>query len=212
VLRTRERLNLVRDDALRFVEILGLLCEISSSHGGEYDVRSCLLGCNVSRQSFYTALQPRRQLWTSYSVYCLFERIIIGWGTHWVRCLSLYCIVYWIHCLPSATGHCIPLRIVFIFRTPKSVRYVSICSLQSAGEAQSGHTGYQTDTRHIRTGLWGWDRPTGREGTDSQVWGTVHSHAETTERLYTAPPGDNTVRLQSSIKLVSGPLIKYYLM
>jgi hypothetical protein len=54
-------------------------CEISSSHGGEYDVQSCLLGYtewlipddggsthlwNVGRQSFYTAVYPRRQLWT----------------------------------------------------------------------------------------------------------------------------------------------------
>jgi hypothetical protein len=31
--------------------------EISSSHGGEYDVQSCLLG----------SVQPRRQLWTSYA-------------------------------------------------------------------------------------------------------------------------------------------------
>jgi hypothetical protein len=37
-------------------------CEISSSHGGEYDVQSCLLGCTAGRQSFYTAVQPRRQL------------------------------------------------------------------------------------------------------------------------------------------------------
>jgi hypothetical protein len=37
------------------------LCEISSSHGGEYDVQNCLLGCTASiirdgRQSFYTAV------------------------------------------------------------------------------------------------------------------------------------------------------------
>jgi hypothetical protein len=25
-------------------------CEISSSHGGEYDVQSCLLGCNAVKQ------------------------------------------------------------------------------------------------------------------------------------------------------------------
>jgi hypothetical protein len=67
------------------------LCEISSSHGGEYDVQNCLLGCtaaynncrptfqrcvlppddggstylwNVGRQLFYTAVHPRRQFWT----------------------------------------------------------------------------------------------------------------------------------------------------
>jgi hypothetical protein len=28
-----------------------ITCEISSSHGGEYDVQSCLLGCNAVRTS-----------------------------------------------------------------------------------------------------------------------------------------------------------------
>jgi hypothetical protein len=32
------------------------VCEISSSHGGEYEVQNCLLGC--------TAVHPRRQVWT----------------------------------------------------------------------------------------------------------------------------------------------------
>jgi hypothetical protein len=37
--------------------------EISSSHGGEYDVQSCLLGYTaVGRQLFYTALKPTTQL------------------------------------------------------------------------------------------------------------------------------------------------------
>jgi hypothetical protein len=39
-------------------------CEISSSHGGEYEVQNCLLGCTavyVGRQLFYTAVHPRRQ-------------------------------------------------------------------------------------------------------------------------------------------------------
>jgi hypothetical protein len=89
----------------------------------------------------------------------------------------------------------------------KSVRYISVCSLQSAGEAQSGHTGYQTDTRHIRTGLWGCDRPTERRGTDSQLWGNVPSHAETTEWLHTAPPGDNTVRLYNNDKVITDIIV-----
>jgi hypothetical protein len=45
-------------------------CEISSSHGGEYDVQRCLLGyrllpCKMildRRFRFYTAVYPRRQL------------------------------------------------------------------------------------------------------------------------------------------------------
>jgi hypothetical protein len=32
------------------------ICEISSSHGGEYEVQNCLLRC--------TAVHPRRQVWT----------------------------------------------------------------------------------------------------------------------------------------------------
>jgi hypothetical protein len=39
---------------------IGYDCEISSSHGGEYDVQSCLLGYtavyNYFRQSLYTAV------------------------------------------------------------------------------------------------------------------------------------------------------------
>jgi hypothetical protein len=35
-------------------------CEISSSHGGSTHL------WNVGRQSFYTAVHPRRQFWTSY--------------------------------------------------------------------------------------------------------------------------------------------------
>jgi hypothetical protein len=38
-------------------------CEISSSHGGEYDGGSTHLW-NVGRQLFYTAVHPRRQFWT----------------------------------------------------------------------------------------------------------------------------------------------------
>jgi hypothetical protein len=52
-------------------------CEISSSHGGEYDVQNCLLGCtavydggstylwNIVRQLFYTAVHPRKKFWIS---------------------------------------------------------------------------------------------------------------------------------------------------
>jgi hypothetical protein len=61
--------------------------EISSSHGGEYDVQNCLVECtavyirddggsthlwNVGRQSFYTAVHPRRQFWTTMYLLCLF--------------------------------------------------------------------------------------------------------------------------------------------
>jgi hypothetical protein len=37
--------KLIRNISKRFwKELVRLLCEISSSHGGEYDVQSCLLG------------------------------------------------------------------------------------------------------------------------------------------------------------------------
>jgi hypothetical protein len=61
------------------------LFEISSSHGGEYDVQSCLLipddgGSthlwNVGRQSFYTAVYPRR---------CLFEFIRVERGVKFMK-------------------------------------------------------------------------------------------------------------------------------
>jgi hypothetical protein len=56
--------------------------KFSSSHGGEYDVQTCLLGYiipddggsthlwNVGRQSFYTAVYPRTQLWTEKNEDC----------------------------------------------------------------------------------------------------------------------------------------------
>jgi len=38
---------------------------------------------------------------------------------------------------------------MLIFWLSKPVRYAKVCSVQSAGEAQSGAAEDQTDTRHI---------------------------------------------------------------
>jgi hypothetical protein len=48
---------------------ISLIFEISSSHGGEYEVqirddRGSAYLWNVGRQLFYTAAHPRRQIWT----------------------------------------------------------------------------------------------------------------------------------------------------
>ena len=64
---------------------------------------------------------------------------------------------------------------------PQSVHYASVCRLQSAGEAQTGPVGYQTDTRHIRASLRGRDRSTGNRGTKEHTFTTVPSHAGTLE-------------------------------
>jgi hypothetical protein len=50
-------------------------------------------------------------------------------------------------------GHGITLLGMHVCYLPESIRYASVCSLQSAGEAQSVPAGYQTDTRHSRVGL-----------------------------------------------------------
>lgn len=63
----------------------------------------------------------------------------------------------------------------------KSVRYVGVCRLQSAAEAQTGPAGYQTDTCHVRAGLRGCDASTGSRRTDPCLPGPISSHAEETE-------------------------------
>jgi hypothetical protein len=108
------------------------------------------------------------------------------------------------HFHSSFTGHCFPLHRMHVCWVHKSVRYASVCSLQSAGETQSGPAGYQTDTRHSRVGLSDWEWPAG--GT-----GTVPSHAETTEQLHTSPPGDKTVQLVIISIRTSFLLIQHYL-
>jgi len=68
-----------------------------------------------------------------------------------------------------------------VWWVPKPVRDAGVCRLQSAGEAQSGTVGYQTDTRHTRAALQGWDRSARGTGTDTCLPGTVSSYAEEIE-------------------------------
>ena len=78
------------------------------------------------------------------------------------------------------TGYDNSLHIMLIFWLPKSVRYASACSLQSAGETQSGTAGYQTFTRHIRAELQACEWPEGWSRTGLHFRWTIPSHAETT--------------------------------
>jgi hypothetical protein len=64
------------------------LSEISSSHGGEYDVEYDDGGSthlwNVGRQSFYTAVHPRRQFWTTLSkLWFILSRLELGRYCNW---------------------------------------------------------------------------------------------------------------------------------
>ena len=52
-------------------------------------------------------------------------------------------------------GHCSTFRSRYICGLHKRVPYVGVRRLQSAGEAQTGPVGYQTDKRHIRAALRG---------------------------------------------------------
>jgi hypothetical protein len=52
-------------------------------------------------------------------------------------------------------GHNSTFRSRYISWLLKRVPYVGVRRLQSAGEAQTGPVGYQTDTRHIRAALRG---------------------------------------------------------
>jgi len=64
---------------------------------------------------------------------------------------------------------------------PKPIRNVGVRRLQSAGKAQSGTAGYQTDTLHIRAARQGWDRSGRWARTDTCLPGTVSSYAEEIE-------------------------------
>ena len=81
---------------------------------------------------------------------------------------------------PLFTGYDNDLHIMLIFWLPKPVRYASVCSLQSAGEAQGGADGCQTDTWHIGAELRGSVWPERRSRTSSHFRWTIPSHAGTT--------------------------------
>jgi hypothetical protein len=81
---------------------------------------------------------------------------------------------------PLFTGYDNDLHVMHLFWLPKSVRYASVCSLQSAGEAQSGVAGYQSHTRRIRAELLGCGWPERWSRTSSHFRWTISSHAEST--------------------------------
>ena len=96
------------------------------------------------------------------------------------------------HNLQPSAGHCITLRREHSIWFPKPVRYASVCSLQSAGEAQSGAAGHPTDTRLIRSDLQGGERST--EGRGVLLFrGNIPTYAESNEFLHMSSPGDKKV-------------------
>jgi len=81
-------------------------------------------------------------------------------------------------------------------RLPRPVRCVRVCSLQSVGTPQAGLTGYKAESCQITTD------PPGRSWTrerrpKSLLWRTVSWYAETTEQLFTSPPGNKEVWLNN---------------
>jgi len=75
------------------------------------------------------------------------------------------------------TGPINTRHIRYTYCLPKPVRYAGLCSLQSARKAQTGRAGYQTDTRHIRAVLRGWDATFRWSRTTQPFWWIVPSHA-----------------------------------
>ena len=61
--------------------------------------------------------------------------------------------MYYINHFSFLKGCRIVLPLFNIWGLPGPVWYVGVRRLQSAGEAQTGAVGYQTDTRHIRAAL-----------------------------------------------------------
>ena len=93
----------------------------------------------------------------------------------------------------SHAGHCIVLRNVCNFWLPQSVRCTCDCSLQSAGEAQSGVAGHQSITHHKRTGLWRKKLSSSFRATYRHYGERDQTYEESTKRLYTSPPVHTTV-------------------
>jgi hypothetical protein len=85
----------------------------------------------------------------------------------------------------------------------KSLRYASMCSLQSAGEAQSGAVGYQNDTRHIRPGTGRREWSTRFKATNSRYWTSVSRYAGRVKRVHTTPPGHKTVWTHVEVHSIS---------
>ena len=114
--------------------------------------------------------------------------------------------MYYINHFSFLEGFRIVLHLLNIWWFPEPVWYAGVCRLQSAGEAQTGPVGYQTDTSHIRASLWG--RAWQNSGLRSHLGGTVPSHAEAIEWLYTSPPRSTTVRYHN--KLLMNITFRFY--
>ena len=61
--------------------------------------------------------------------------------------------MYYINHFSFLKGYRNVLPLFNIWWLPEPLWYVGVRRLQSAGEAQNGAVGYQTDTRHIRAEL-----------------------------------------------------------
>jgi hypothetical protein len=93
----------------------------------------------------------------------------------------------------SHAGHCIILRITYRVWLPQPVRDVGVRRLQSAGEAESGAAGYQTDTRHYRPRLWRTQLSSSFRATYQHFGARNPTHGKTTKQLHTSPPERKTV-------------------
>ena len=102
-------------------------------------------------------------------------------------------------CIYSRSGHFFTLRNSHLFRLLKSLRYAGVYSLQSAGEAQTDHVGYQTDTRHNRSRIWRQDYSAWFRATNSHYRTNISTYAEAAQRLHTSPPGHQTVRTHVNV-------------
>jgi hypothetical protein len=108
---------------------------------------------------------------------------------------------------PSHAGDCIILRIAYRVWFPMSVRYASVCRLQSAREAQSSAVGYHTVTRLYRLRLWRIQLSSSSafRATYRHFGARVSSYGETTKRLHTSPPEHTTVWSLVKVYSISMP-------
>jgi len=92
----------------------------------------------------------------------------------------------------SHAGNSINFRIDLSVCLSKSVRYASVCTLHSAGEAQSSTAGDQAGTCENRSLLWRRQLLSFR-ATYQHFGKRDPTFAKTTKRLHTSPPEHTTV-------------------
>ena len=105
----------------------------------------------------------------------------------------------------SHAGNSINFRSDYNIRLPQSVRYASVCTVQSAGEAQSSAAGYQAGTCQ--------NRPLLRRRQLSSFRATYQhfgewdpTFAKSTKRLHTSPPEHTTVWSRVKVHSIWVPL------